>query len=148
MSSDQLSLPYALVDYKERVEVRFLYDDKNIRSVQGPVPVDVPECPVPPLVTLQCVNNRNEPVGPVYAYDYEREDWLVYDERIHEVPKSGPVDVGTPSRQLDMSAKSTVELTSESAPTLESPPVEEDEDELVEPSYDVGGEEEDEEDAV
>jgi hypothetical protein len=70
----------------------------------------------------------------VYAYDRERETWVTYDERIHPVPESSaPVDVGTPSRQLDMSASSKVELSNEAAPTLEAPPSEADE-ELDEPS--------------
>lgn len=138
MSSDHnLGRPTALVDYDGSVLVVFQADEKEVVRQQGCVDVICP-CgmfDVEPLVTLQCVSASGQEVGPKYAYDREREEWVSYDERIHPVPESSaPVDVGAKPRQLDMSASSQVELSAKGAPTLESPS--EADDELDEPSED------------
>jgi hypothetical protein len=137
MSSDQLCIPKEIQDYPQALLVTFKYDDVEIRRQQPMCSVTVPDnLPVDPLIILQRMDNGHKPVGTTYAYDYEREEFITYDERLHSVPKScAPVDVGAKSRQLDMSASSKVELSSEAAPTLEHPPSESDE-ELDEPSCD------------
>lgn len=140
----QLSMPHAFVDYKGMVQIKQEWDDRKVTVRQGPEPFTPVESPVDPLITIQAVRNNGEVDGPVYAYDYERSDWLVYDDRIHEVPKSGPVEVGAPSRFLDMSAKSSVEMESEIAPASDVPPDEVDIEEAP-MSYGEGGEEDDDE---
>ena len=135
MSSDPIKLPHAVQDHKGLVSVLIKYDDVCM-SMQHPAsPVSVPDCPVAPMVIVQALDGGKNAQGPAYVYDYDKEDWTVFDDRIHGVPKSTPVDVGAKSRQLDMSASSKVELSNEAAPTLEVPPSESDE-ELDEPSED------------
>jgi hypothetical protein len=132
MSSDPIKLPYAIKDHNGLLRVLVKYDDVCVDMQHPASPVDVPECPVAPLVIVQALDGGKNAQGPAYVYDYDKEDWTVFDDRIHEVPKSAPVDVGAKSRQLDMSASSKVELSAKGAPTLESPS--EADDELDEPS--------------
>jgi hypothetical protein len=131
MSSDQLNLPYALVDYVGAIEVLICYDDVCIKRRQAPTPIVLPETPVKPLVKLQCLNQGHKLFGPIYAYDYDREEFITYDERIHTIPKSSaPVDVGASSSQLNLSASAEVVVETKVAPPLESPPLEDVDEEL------------------
>lgn len=135
MSSDPIKLPHAIEEYQGTIQVLIRYDDACMAIRQPASPVQVPDCPVAPQVVVQALDGGLNARGPAYVYDYDEEDWTVFDDRIHEVPKSSaPVDVGAKSRQLDMSASSQVELSSEAAPTLESPS--EADEELDEPSED------------
>lgn len=134
MSSDPIKLPHAVEEYPGLIRVLIKYDDVCMDMQHPASPVDVPECPVAPQVVVQPLDGGRKAHGPAYVYDHEKSDWLIFDESIHEVPKSSaPVDVGAPSRQLDMSASSQVEIESKGAPTLEVPPSEADE-KLDEPS--------------
>ena len=92
-----LKMPAVLVDYKMAIQVTIRYDDERINMRQGPTPIDVPECPIDPLVTMQTISDSGTHVGPIYVWDYEREDWYIYDEDRYPIPqsKSNPVEVGT-----------------------------------------------------
>jgi len=124
MSSDPINLPHGLADWKNRINIEFKYDDKCLKASQGPTPISIPDCPVQPMVTLQCIASNGEAVGPLYVYEYDLKDWSTFNERIHEVPQSTPVDVEVPVPQPEP-AESPVELSVESAPVSEVPPVDE-----------------------
>lgn len=170
MSSDQhLSPPAVLVDYDGIVEVQVKYDEVCLCRKQGHGDIIIQACPVEPLVLLQTISNGGKPQGPLWAYDHDKEDWVTYDERLHEVPQSWREDLGRPypegtdvpkfiqpdssalvdagtaePAQLDLSSSDTVELSSEVAPAVRDLPVAEDveEEELDEPSDDAYEDEE------
>lgn len=127
-----LPVPHVLFHYIGIVETVFEWDDKRIKS-KGPVDrTRVPECPVPPRVKVQALDNGNRPNGPAWVWDWEADDgngvWVVFDPERHEIPKSRALpDVG--AKSLDLSAKSEVELIDDVAPASVDPPEEADEDE-------------------
>jgi len=133
--SSVINAPEVLVDFKGSVRVEFKYDDVIVGSTQAAdTPINIIECPVEPLVTLQCLNSNLKPEGPVWVYvDGE---WGTYHPDVHKIPSSDEsdslVDAGTDVSDVFVTSHSpSVEiLRSENAPTSDvDPEVEEDWDE-------------------
>jgi len=132
MSSDQIGMPHAFVDYDGLVEVKYFCGEKAGRMVQPSVPFTQPcECCSELFMTVQSIGSDGEPTSPVYVYDYDVADWVTFNAKLHEYPESSPVDV---EPQPEPTVEETVEYSDESAPTSDATP--ETEDELDEPSYD------------
>lgn len=139
----KLPVPHALLSYNATIATIAKAGDKSKRMT-GPVEqyITVPEgLPCKPLVLVQAFDLAGRENGPCWKWDYDADQgrgiWVVYDERIHEVPQVNAVlpDAEPVRPALDLSAKSAVELDqSADAPESDDPPVESDDDECDEPS--------------
>lgn len=126
MSNTELQPPFLLREYKELVQIQVCYDEVCHTSQQLITPIVVPDCPVEPQVLLQCIDNGHNTCGPKYVYDWDKGEFVEFNEQLHAVPSSAPVEeVDPPSRQLDVCASSEVEFESE----VETPQVDDEGDE-------------------
>ena len=103
MSQPVLGMPAALQYYIGSFQVCFKWDEVCIRKTfLKPDWIEVIDAPVQPLITFQCLDDAVQPWGTIYAWDWERQDWLILDERFHSVPKSSPVVVETKEEEPEV----------------------------------------------
>ena len=143
---NQIAPPISLEGTNALVQVCVRYDDVCIKSNQLLAPIDVPDCPVDPLVSVQRMDNSHTPHGTIWVYDWAKEVFVEYHESQLDIPKSkkdapkkdapkkdapkkskkakpsAPAVVKHSPPRLDMSAKSKVEFDSQVH--AEDPPIE------------------------
>ena len=131
----KVGMPQALRYYNGSFQVRIM-DGKTMTKMGflNPTEIEVPAGEVAPLVIFSAKDENGDVWGPDYAWDYERETWMTYDERFHTVPsiESSPVVEETP-----------IEEPVEEAEELKTP---EPSEEMVEEDDDLFPSEDDDED--
>lgn len=126
--SNQLAPPIALEGTNALVQVCVRYDDVCIKSNQMLALIDVPDCPVKPLVTVQAMDNGGNVHGIIWAYDWVTGFFGEFHKGDLNIPKtkkpekktkkkakkveSSAPTVKDESPQLNLSALSKVELDS------------------------------------
>lgn len=138
----EVSLPQALRYYSGSFQVQIM-DGKTMikKSFLNPSVVSIPAGEVAPLVIFSAKDENGDIWGPDYAWDYERETWMTYDERFHKMPvvESSPVVEETPIEEPVEELESPVEEAEE----LKNP---EPSEEMVEEDDDLFPSEDDDED--
>lgn len=138
----EVSLPQALRYYSGSFQVQIM-DGKTMikKSFLNPSVVSIPAGEVAPLVIFSAKDENGDIWGPDYAWDYEREDWMIYDERFHKMPvvELSPVVEETPIEEPVKELESPVEEAEE----LKNP---EPSEEMVEEDDDLFPSEDDDED--
>ncbi len=131
----EVGIPQALRYYSGSFQVQIM-DGKTMikKGFLNPTVISIPAGEFAPLVIFTAKDENGDIWGPDYAWDYEREDWMIYDERFHKMPvvESSPVVEETP-----------IEEPVEEAEELKTP---EPSEEMVEEDDDLFPSEDDDED--
>ena len=95
----KVGMPQALRYYSGSFQIQIM-DGKTMmkKGFLNPTEIEIPAGEVAPLVIFSAKDEAGDLWGPDYAWDYERETWMTYDERFHKVPsvESSPVAEETP----------------------------------------------------
>lgn len=90
-----IGLPEALRHYTGSYQVEIKCCGNTIKmSALNPSPIHIPAGEQAPLIIFTAKDESGNLWGPVYAWDYERETWMIFDERWHVEPtcvESSPV---------------------------------------------------------
>lgn len=136
----KVGMPQALRYYDGSFQIQIM-DGKTMmkKSFLNPSPIEIPAGEVAPLVIFTAKDENGGLWGPDYAWDYDRETWMTYDERFHKMPsvESSPVveetPIEEPVEELEMPVEEEVEELK--TPELPSEEMVDEDDDLL-PSED------------